>query len=100
MERSTSSGVQNMFWYSYLWHPISRSQRLGNRGTHYHRIALPNNHTTCGLAGLPVGVGSNDDSTKGRELPGFVVPDVGDQVANDTSKQRTKEEDAKDREQP
>ena len=42
----------------------------------------------------------DDDASKGRGRLGLVVPDVANQVTDYTSKQRTKEEDAKDREQP
>jgi hypothetical protein len=66
-----------------------------------HRVTLPNDHTTCGLPTWhPVGVGENFDPINGRRRPGSVVPDVGDQIAHGATKQRAKEEDAKDREQP
>ncbi len=66
-----------------------------------HRVALPNDHTTCGLpAWHPVGVGVNFDPTNWLRRPGSDEADVGDQVADGPAKQRTKEENAKDREQP
>ena len=101
VERPTGSRDHNFVGYSYLWPPISRSFWLGNCGLEQHSVSLPNHHTCCWWSAWhPVGVGENFDPTTGRLRLGSVVLDVGDQVAQSTTEQRTKEENAKDREQP
>ena len=70
---------------------------------HQYFVALLNYrsaHRVLPRTGLPIGVSHDDNSLMGRGLLGLIVPDIGDQVADHASKQRTEEEDAQDRKQP
>ena len=74
VESPTSFRDHDFVGYCRLWPPISRSFWLNGRWRLLPRRARQDDH--------------------------LVVPDIADQVTNCTSKQRTKEEDAKDRVQP